>query len=73
LVEGSAQALLARQKELSQYSKTPGVNYLFACFMNKIFEIGKKKFVLDQAKAEAAYAAKRVINGRETMTSTCCR
>ena len=44
------------------------MNYLFACFMNKIFEIGKKKFVLDQAKAEAAYAAKRVINGRETMT-----
>ena len=36
--------------------------------MNKIFEIGKKKFVLDQDKAEAAYAAKRVINGRETMT-----
>jgi ribonucleoside-diphosphate reductase beta chain len=68
LLGKSAQALLARQKELSQYSKTPGVNYLFACFMNKIFEIGKKKFVLDQAKAEAAYAAKRVINGRETMT-----
>jgi ribonucleoside-diphosphate reductase beta chain len=24
--------------------------------------------VLDQAKAEAAFAAKKVINGRETMT-----
>jgi len=29
--------------------------------------IGAKEFVLDKRKAEAAYAAKRVINGRETM------
>ncbi len=35
--------------------------------MEKKFEIGSKTFVLDQAKAEEAYAAKRVINGRETM------
>ena len=36
--------------------------------MDKLFEIGAKKFVLDQAKAEDAYAAKRIINGRQTMT-----
>jgi ribonucleoside-diphosphate reductase beta chain len=36
--------------------------------MQKIFQVGTKTFVLDQAKAEAAFAAKRVINGRETMT-----
>jgi len=36
--------------------------------MEKTFQIGSKKFVLDQKKAEEAYAAKAVINGRETMT-----
>src|SRR3984957_15246326 len=36
--------------------------------MQKIFQVGAKTFVLDQAKAEAAFAAKRVINGRATMT-----
>jgi len=36
--------------------------------MNKLFQIGAKKFVLDQSKAEEAYAAKRIINGRQTMT-----
>jgi ribonucleoside-diphosphate reductase beta chain len=36
--------------------------------MQKIFQVGTKTFFLDQAKAEAAFAAKRVINGRETMT-----
>ena len=36
--------------------------------MDKLFQIGAKKFVLDQAKAEEAYAAKRIINGRQTMT-----
>lgn len=36
--------------------------------MQKEFTVGTKTFVLDQAKAEAAFAAKRVINGRETMT-----
>src|ERR1700727_378182 len=36
--------------------------------MLKTFQVGTKTFVLDQAKAEAAFAAKRVINGRETMT-----
>ncbi len=35
--------------------------------MEKTFQIGNKSFVLDQAKAEQAFAAKRVINGRETM------
>jgi len=30
-------------------------------------KLGERAFVLDQAKAEAAYKAKRVINGRETM------
>jgi len=29
--------------------------------------IGDRKFVLDRDKAEAAFAAKRVINGRDTM------
>ncbi|MFM1852323.1 MAG: hypothetical protein RIS54_2007 [Verrucomicrobiota bacterium] len=36
--------------------------------MQKSFQVGAKSFVLDQAKAEAAFAAKKVINGRETMT-----
>jgi ribonucleoside-diphosphate reductase beta chain len=36
--------------------------------MQKSFQIGAKTFVLDQDKAEAAFAAKKVINGRETMT-----
>jgi len=36
--------------------------------MQKIFQIGTKTFVLDEAKAEAAFAAKKVINGRESMT-----
>ncbi|MCB1105697.1 MAG: ribonucleotide-diphosphate reductase subunit beta [Opitutaceae bacterium] len=36
--------------------------------MQKSFQVGAKTFVLDQAKAEAAFAAKKVINGRETMT-----
>ena len=35
--------------------------------MEKTFTIGTKSFVLDQTKAEAAFAAKRVINGRDTM------
>jgi ribonucleoside-diphosphate reductase beta chain len=36
--------------------------------MSVVFEIGTKSFVLDEAKAQAALVAKRVINGRETMT-----
>ncbi|MCF7688687.1 MAG: ribonucleotide-diphosphate reductase subunit beta [Cephaloticoccus sp.] len=36
--------------------------------MQKTFQVGAKTFVLDQSKAEAAFAAKKVINGRETMT-----
>jgi len=32
-----------------------------------VFTIGNKRFTLDKAKAEEAFAAKRVINGRETM------
>ena len=36
--------------------------------MEKIYEIGPRRFVLDEDKAEAAYAAKRVINGRKSMT-----
>ena len=35
--------------------------------MDKIYQIGNKTFVLDQAKAEKAFAAKKVINGRDTM------
>lgn len=33
----------------------------------KSFTIGNKTFVLDSAKAEEAYAAKKIINGRDTM------
>jgi len=36
--------------------------------MEKTFKVGPRTFVLDEAKAEAAFAAKSVINGRETMT-----
>ncbi len=35
--------------------------------MEKTFHIGTRSFVLDQTKAEEAFAAKRVINGRQTM------
>lgn len=33
----------------------------------RVFEIGDRRFVLDRAKAERAFAGKRVINGRETV------
>ena len=36
--------------------------------MEQRVTIGNKTFVLDAAKAEAAFAAKKIINGRETMT-----
>ncbi|MGB0372097.1 MAG: ribonucleotide-diphosphate reductase subunit beta [Opitutales bacterium] len=36
--------------------------------MEKTYKIGNKSFVLDQEKAEDAFAAKQVINGRQTMT-----
>ena len=36
--------------------------------MNKTYDIGGKKFVLDETKAVQAYQEKMVINGRETMT-----
>ncbi|MFW5883802.1 MAG: ribonucleotide-diphosphate reductase subunit beta, partial [Verrucomicrobiota bacterium] len=32
------------------------------------YKIGNRTFVLDKTKAEAAFNAKRIINGRETMT-----
>ena len=35
--------------------------------MEKTFEIGSKKFVLDQDKAEEAFNAKQVINGRDSL------
>lgn len=35
--------------------------------MEKIYTIGNKTFVLDRKKAEEAFAAKKVINGRDTM------
>ena len=34
--------------------------------MQKTYSVGPRRFVLDQAKAEAALAAKRVVGGRET-------
>lgn len=33
----------------------------------KVYTIGNKSFTLDRTKAEEAYAAKRIINGRDTM------
>ena len=36
--------------------------------MNKTYDIGGKKFVLDEDKAVQAYQEKMVINGRDTMT-----
>jgi len=36
--------------------------------VTKTYQIGSKTFTLDQTKAEAAFAAKKVILGRETMT-----
>ena len=35
--------------------------------MEKSYTIGDKTFVLDQAKAEEAYAAKQIINGKDTV------
>ena len=39
--------------------------------MEKTFEIGNKNFVLDQDKAEEAFAAKAVINGRQIGRASC--
>jgi ribonucleoside-diphosphate reductase beta chain len=36
--------------------------------MQKTYTLGDRTFILDQDKAEAALAAKRVVGGRETMT-----
>ncbi|MBL9117848.1 MAG: ribonucleotide-diphosphate reductase subunit beta [Verrucomicrobiaceae bacterium] len=36
--------------------------------MDKTYNIGPRAFVLDQDKAEDAYSAKKIINGRKTMT-----
>jgi ribonucleoside-diphosphate reductase beta chain len=36
--------------------------------MEKVYKIGNREFPLDQDKAEAAFAAKKVINGRQSMT-----
>jgi len=36
--------------------------------MNKTYKVGQREFVLDQDKAEQAFADKRIINGRKTMT-----
>jgi ribonucleoside-diphosphate reductase beta chain len=36
--------------------------------MEKTYKIGNREFTLDQDKAEAAFTAKKVINGRQTMT-----
>ena len=36
--------------------------------MEKTYKIGEKAFVLDEGKARAAYEAKKVINGRDSMT-----
>ena len=35
--------------------------------MEKVFKVGERSFVLNQDKAEAAFAGKRVINGRATV------
>jgi ribonucleoside-diphosphate reductase beta chain len=35
--------------------------------MDKVYNIGNREFVLDQDKAEAAFQAKRVINGHKSM------
>jgi ribonucleoside-diphosphate reductase beta chain len=35
--------------------------------MEKTYTIGSKTFILDQTKAEEAFSAKKVINGRDTM------
>ncbi|MDB6072376.1 MAG: Ribonucleoside-diphosphate reductase [Verrucomicrobiaceae bacterium] len=36
--------------------------------MDKVFKVGNREFILDQDKAEEAFKAKKVINGRKTMT-----
>jgi ribonucleoside-diphosphate reductase beta chain len=36
--------------------------------MQTTYQLGKRTFILDEARAEEALAAKRVINGRDTMT-----
>ena len=35
--------------------------------MDKTYKIGDRTFVLDQAKAEEAFSAKKIINGKDTM------
>jgi ribonucleoside-diphosphate reductase beta chain len=58
-----AQAPVASKNRFSRAISRP----FFVLPMHKIFQVGAKTFVLDQDKAETAFAAKRVINGRETM------
>ena len=35
--------------------------------MEKTYKIGDRTFVLDESKAEAAFSAKKIINGKDTM------
>lgn len=54
--------------DVSGASPTPDHNTLLHYRMpTTTITLGDRQFVLDRDKAEAAYAAKRVINGRDTM------
>ena len=62
LIMPSYDLLMGRSEKVQQMTK------LVVKSKTTRVELGSKVFVLDETKAEAALAGKRVINGRETMT-----
>ena len=58
--------LLATAKPAEQASVTPQTHFRTMAD-TVVHTIGNKSFILDRTKAEEAFAAKKIINGRETM------
>ena len=53
---------------VSQYSSSQPPSTAHRHVMDKTYKIGNREFILDNDKAEDAFAAKKVINGRKSMT-----
>jgi len=60
-------ALPALPLRLGPFALSNELPTLKTTTMEKSYTIGDKTFVLDQAKAEEAFSAKKIINGRDTM------
>ncbi|MCH8540594.1 MAG: ribonucleotide-diphosphate reductase subunit beta [Opitutales bacterium] len=68
LSPNSLRAQKSTQSTTNERPGSAGNSINISTPMEKKITIGNKTFVLDQTKAEAAFNAKKVINGRETMT-----